>query len=291
MIRFLSILLVALAAGWASPTVSAQPIPAIAAENMWGSILAQLGGDRVTVTSIISDPNADPHEYESSVTTARAFADARYIVLNGAGYDAWAQKLVDGNPASRRLVLSVADELNMPPGANAHFWYNPTFVERIADRMTVDLSRIDPGGNRYYRDRRLLFHRSLTPYYDRIRAIRAAYRGTRVGATESIFVYLATALDLRLISPPPYMQAVANGTEPPVASVVEMERQLTQRQVRLLAYNTQTVTSVTTNAKRIAQTHNVPVVGISETIVPARARFQDWQSAQLDSIRSALARR
>lgn len=269
---------------------AAEPLSAVAAENVWGNILAQLGGTRVNVTSVLTDPNADPHEYEANAATARAFARARYVVLNGAGYDAWAQRLVSADPSTDRLVLSVAETVGGAPNANPHFWYNPAFVERVANRISADLVRIDPAGAFYYHDRRAAFRRACEPYYRRIRRIRAAYRGTAVGATESIFVYLAAALGLRLLSPPAFMLAINDGTEPPVRSVIDLDHQIAERQIRMLAYNVQTITAATTDALRLAEQHDVPVVRISETILPPLATFQSWQTAQLAAIWAALAR-
>src|SRR3989440_10987537 len=102
----------------------------IAGENFWGSIAAQLGGSHVFVTSIVTNPNTDPHDYESSATDARAFATADYVVLNGAGYDDWGQKLLSANPSQNRMVFTVAQLLNKKPGDNEHFWYNPEWVDK-----------------------------------------------------------------------------------------------------------------------------------------------------------------
>src|SRR2546428_809527 len=116
----------------------------IAGENFWGSIAAQLGGSHVSVTSILSNPNTDPHDYESSATDARAFATADYVVLNGAGYDDWGQKLLSANPSQNRKVFTVAELLNKKAGDNEHFWYNPDWVEKVADRITADYQALDP---------------------------------------------------------------------------------------------------------------------------------------------------
>lgn len=284
-------LLVPLAVGLLGRIAAARsPLPTVAAENTWGSILAQLGGERINVTSVVTDPNADPHDYEASAAIARSFAEAAYIVVNGAGYDAWAQHLIDANPSNGRRVLDVGALVGGGPGSNPHFWYDPADVERVADRIAVDLAAIDPSGAAYYRARRAALRRAFEPYDARIRAIRTADHGVAVGATESIFVYLAAALGLRLISPAAFMQAVSDGTEPPVNSVIEMHRQISERQIKMLAYNVQTVTSVTNDIRGLALQYRVPVVGISETIVPVGATFQGWQSAQLDAIRAALVR-
>ncbi|HEY8322939.1 MAG TPA: zinc ABC transporter substrate-binding protein [Ktedonobacterales bacterium] len=260
----------------------------VVGENFWGSIVAQLGGTRVSVRSIVTDPNADPHEYESSAADARAFATARYVVLNGAGYDSWAQKLLDANPVNGRKVFTVATLLNKRAGDNPHFWYNPAFVERMANQVTADLTALDPAGASYFAQRRADFETALTPYHDRIAAIRASFAGRSVGSTESIFVYMASALGLNLTSPPAFMQAVSEGNDPPVSTVAQFQTQITQRQISVLVYNTQTATSVTTNLLQLAAQAHVPVVGITETVQPPNQSFEDWQTSQLARLQKAL---
>src|SRR3984893_17475983 len=116
----------------------------VAAENFWGSIVSQLAGKAGNVTSILRDPNADPHSYESSSDDARAFATADYVVLNGAGYDAWANKLLSGNPNSKRKVLTIAGLLGKKEGDNPHFWYGPDYVSKVTDQIEADLKGLDP---------------------------------------------------------------------------------------------------------------------------------------------------
>src|SRR5512139_3798041 len=102
-------------------------IRVVAAENFWGSIASQLGGTNVSVYVIVNDPNADPHEYEATAADSVAVADANYVIINGAGYDTWAQKLIDANPRSGRRLLNVADLLGKKQGDNPHFWYHPDY--------------------------------------------------------------------------------------------------------------------------------------------------------------------
>ncbi len=263
-------------------------IQVVAGENFWGSIAAQLGGAHVSVTSIVSDPNADPHEYESSTTDARAFATASYVVLNGAGYDTWAQKMLDANPVSGRKVFTVASMLGKHNGDNPHFWYNPAYVERVADQITADYKALDPSNATYYAKQRVAFEAALATYHDRIAAIRSGFAGRKIGSTESIVAYLADALDLNLVSPPAFMQAVSEGNDPPVSAVATFQQQLSQRQISLLIYNKQTATSVTTNLQSIAAQQHIPMVGVTETIQPPTLSFQDWQAGQLAALQQAL---
>src|SRR5467141_613887 len=178
---------------------SGQTLQVIAGENFWGSIAAQLGGSHVAVTSIETNPNTDPHEYESSATDARAFATAGYVILNGAGYDDWGQKLLSANPSQSRTVLTVADLLNRKPGDNPHFWYNPDWVDKVADKITSDYRALDPADAGYFTQQREAFATAFKPYNEAIAQIRGTSGGVPVGSTESIFVYMAQALGLDLI--------------------------------------------------------------------------------------------
>jgi zinc/manganese transport system substrate-binding protein len=261
----------------------------IAGENFWGSIALQLGGSHVSVQSVVSDPNADPHEYESSANDARAFADARLVILNGAGYDDWGKKLLDANPASARHVLIVADLLGKKVGDNPHFWYRPDYVVKVADGITAQYKSIDSANASYFDQRRAEFATALQPYTDEITKIKSKYAGMPVGATESIFVYLAAALGLNLTTRAEFMDAVGEGNDPPASAVVEFQDQISANQIKVLVFNVQTTTAVTTTVRALAASHHIPSVGVSETLLPASLTFQEWQLKQLTSLEAALS--
>jgi zinc/manganese transport system substrate-binding protein len=264
-------------------------INVVAGENFWGSVALQLGGTRVSVQSVVTDPSADPHEYESSANDARAFAEAKLVILNGAGYDDWGKKLLSANQAPGRHVLNLADLLGKKVGDNPHFWYSPEYVGKVADSITAQYRAIDAAGASYFDQRRTDLAAAFKPYTDEIAAIKQKHSGTRVGATESIFVYMAGALGLDLITPVEFMNAVAEGNDPPSAAVVEFQDQISRNQIKVLVYNVQTSTAVTTNIKALAASHHIPSVGVSETLLPDDVTFQEWQLKQLRSLDAALA--
>jgi len=284
-------LLSALLAACGAPPAGAssgKTLQVVAGQNFWGSIAAQLGGTHVSVTSIVTNPNADPHEYESSTQDARAFASADYVILNGAGYDAWGAKLLSANPNPSRKVFTVADLLNKKAGDNPHFWYNPDWVEQVADKITADYTAMDSSDSAYFSQQRDAFRTAMKPYHDRIAKIKSTFHGVPVGSTESIFVYMAQALGLNLISPPEFMQAVAEGNDPPAQTVAEFHDQVAGKKIKVLVYNVQTSTNITEDLKRQATNNGIPVVGVSETLQPVDATFQEWQNAQLLTLQNAL---
>jgi zinc/manganese transport system substrate-binding protein len=245
-------------------------IKVVAGQSFWGDIATQLGGSKASVQSVVTDPNADPHEYETSTNDARAFADADFVILNGAGYDDWAARLLAANPSSHRSVL-------------------PGYVTRMADQITSGYKSIDSADSAFFDQQRAAFTTALKPYTQRVAEIRAKFNGVPVASTESIFVYMATALGLNLISPTAFMNAVSAGNDPPAAAVIDFQNQITGKQARLLVYNVQTATAVTTNIRHLASQENIPIVGVSETLQPESATFQDWQLSQLVAVQNALA--
>jgi zinc/manganese transport system substrate-binding protein len=276
------------ACGGSTPSAPTGALKVVAGQNFWGSIATQLGGSKANVQSVVTDPNADPHEYESSTNDARAFADADFVILNGAGYDDWATRLLAANPSSHRTVLVAADLLGKKAGDNPHLWYNPDYVTRMADQITADYKSIDSADSAYFDEQRAAFSTALEPYTQRIAEIKAKFSGVPVASTESIFVYMATALGLNLISPTAFMNAVSEGNDPPAAAVIDFQNQITGKQAKVLVYNVQTATAVTTNVQHLATQAGIPIVGVSETLQPESATFQDWQLSQLLALQNAL---
>lgn len=276
--------------GYSANSVSAAGpnIQVVAAENFWGSLMGQLCGTHCNVTSIVTDPNADPHEYEASAGDAKAISNARIVIVNGVGYDDWALKLISASSNPNRTVLNVADLLGVVNGSNPHLWYNPNYVNATVKQMYLDLVAVDPANASYYKQQYENVTASLATVDGRMTEIKQQFSGTKVAATEDIFVYLANATGLDLVSPPEFMQAVAEGTDPSVQSVAQFESQLESGNVSVLVYNEQTVTPLTTQMKQIAIEHNVTVVGVTETIQPPDTTFQVWMNAELLGIQNAL---
>ena len=260
----------------------------VAAENFWGSLISQLGGTHAHVISIVSDPNADPHEYESNAVNAEEVANADYVIENGVGYDTWMDKLLSAGTNPNRKVLNVGNLLGKNDGDNPHFWYYPDYVNQVIAQMESDLIAIDPSNAGYYRSQYVALQAALKPYQDRVASIKAQFSGTKVAATESIFVYPAQALGLDLVSPMDFMVAINNDTEPSEQSVVQFENLLNNNQVKVLLYNEQTVTPITETMKKLAGDANIPVVGITETLQPPDASFQDWMNSELINLENAL---
>jgi zinc/manganese transport system substrate-binding protein len=263
-------------------------IVAVAGENFYGDLVARVGGDRVDVTSIISDPAVDPHTYESNARSAEAVADATLVVENGLGYDAFLDHLIGASPRSDRKVVNVQQLLGLTDGSNTHVWYDPATMPRVARAVADALAQIEPAGKAGFEANLKTYLDSFAPLTARIAEIKARYPGTPVAYTEPVPGYLLTALGFQTLTPQGFAKAIENGTDPAPADVATERDLLTGHKVRLLLYNSQAMSPVTESIKSLAGESGVPVVGVSETIPRQNESFVDWQLAQLNEMVAAL---
>ena len=273
-------------AGSTTPS-SSTVINVVAAENFYGDIVKQLGGKFVGVTSIISNPNVDPHEYESSVKTAIMVSKAQLVIENGGGYDDWMDKILSGSPNSNRLVLKGFDVAQDKLPENEHVWYSIDNAATIAQAITNDLKKLDAADAATFENNLQMFKQSLQPIQQTIHAIKSKYAGTPVGLTETIYLYQAVPLGLNILTPFEFQKAMAEGNEPPADTFMTAENQITHRQIKVLIYNEQTVTPSTTKLENDARAQNIPIVPVTETMPPGKT-YQTWMLDQLNVLEQAL---
>jgi zinc/manganese transport system substrate-binding protein len=284
---FNTILLAASIAVSASNAAAAEPVRIVAAENFYGDIAAQIGGARVTVQSILSNPDQDPHMFEASPSIARALTHAQLVVYNGADYDPWMDKLLKASPVQERRTVVAAELLGTQEGANPHLWYDPAAMPAVATAIARQLGEIDPEGRAAYQANLAKVSRSLDQLRQTIATIRARHAGTPVTATEPVFGYMSDALGFTMRNEA-FQLAVMNDTEPSASQIRAFEDDLKTRQVKILFYNSQEEDSFTQRVLRIAQEHHVPIVGVTETM-PEGMHFQAWVAGQLSDIQAKLA--
>jgi zinc/manganese transport system substrate-binding protein len=261
-----------------------------AAENIWGNLAQQLGGRHAAVTSIINNPDADPHDFEPTAADGRTIATAQLVLINGVGYDGWATTLAAANQLRGQMVRVVGDLVGVRPGGNPHRWYNPSDVRRVVDQITADYTALDPADAGYFDARHdVVVNADLRPYFDLIQQIRDRYSCTRVGASESIFAMMAPALGLDLLTPETFLEAMSEGTDPTARDKAVIDAQIREGQIKVYIYNTQNATPDVRAQVDAARAAAIPVIAITETPVPGGVSFQDWQVAQLTAIERALA--
>jgi zinc/manganese transport system substrate-binding protein len=261
----------------------------VAAEDFWGSIAEGVGGDRVAVTDIITNPAADPHDYEATGGDARAFAGAQVSIVNGIGYDEWASKLLAASPDDARIEVEVGDVLGLEAGDNPHQWFSPESVHKVIGALVEAFEEADPGHDSYYEERAAEFEKKdLARYNALIAQIREEFDGTKVGASESIFEPLAPALGLDLITPDGFMDGIAEGTEPSPSDKATADRQIADGEIDLWVYNSQNATPDVKRLNEAAEAAGIPIATVTETLTPEGASFQAWMVRGLEGIQKAL---
>jgi zinc/manganese transport system substrate-binding protein len=261
----------------------------VAAENFWGSLAAQLAGDRARVTSILVDPGADPHTYQPSTRDARRIADANMVIANGLGYDEWAEQLLSASPSSSRVVLNVGRTLGLPSGSNPHRWYYPRDVRAVIAAIVAGYDRLDPADAPYFAARRRLLESHGLARYDALRReIRGRWSGVPVGYSESIFQGLGEDLGLKLATPPSFARAVAEGTDVTAADKQTVDEQARNRRISVWVVNSQNLTPDVQRVSQLARAAGIPVATVTETLSPPNVSFQAWQAAKLERLAAAL---
>lgn len=273
----------------AAPTARAESgmVKLVAAENFYGAIAHRIGGPQVSVTSIISSPEQDPHLFEASPAVARQVADARIVILNGAGYDPWMAKLLRAAPRPGRIVIDAAALTGAKPGDNPHLWYDPATMPKLAEALAAALSKADPGHASDYAARLKETLASLARIEKRVAELRAKYQGTPVTATEPVFSPMAAALGLTMRNQR-FQVSVMNNTEPSARDLAAFESDLKQHKVRALIYNKQVTDKLMERLIAIAKKAKVPVVAVTETM-PDGVSFTDWMLGNIDALDNALA--
>ena len=284
-------LLVALsgAACGTSSAGSSRTLSVVAAENFYGDIAFQIGGARVHVTSILSDPQADPHLFEPGTAVAAEVATATLVIENGLGYDAFVDRLIAAAPNDRRRVVNVSSALGVGSGANPHIWYDLPRAGEIAAAIERGLASVDSAHQSEYRQRLQTFDASLKPLLEALDAIKTRHPGAPVAYTEAVPAYLLQAAGLRILTPEAFARAIEQGTDPPPQAFAAMDSLLTGHLIDVLLYNSQATSPITERLRAVAGQNGIPVVPVTETLPPG-ATFQTWQLGQIRAIAAALDR-
>ncbi len=263
-------------------------IPVVAAENFYGDVVQQLGGERVDVTSILSNPDQDPHLFEASPKTARALQHASIVVYNGADYDPWMVKLLAASKGAKRTTIVAAELSGKKSGDNPHLWYDPSTMPKVARAVNEALVAADPAHKSAYDANLAKFLDSLKPVEAKVAELHAHYAGTPVTATEPVFGYMSDAIGLSMRNMR-FQLAAMNDTEASASDIAAFERDLREKRVRVLIYNSQATEALTKRMLKLAQQSKVPTVSVTET-EPAGNTYQTWMLSQLDALGAALAK-
>jgi zinc/manganese transport system substrate-binding protein len=282
----------ATAAMTVAPTAAAAQqknvIDVVAAENFWGNIASQLGRPDISVTSLITNPNADPHLFETDAADAAKLALARVVIENGAGYDGWMGSLLDAD-SGHPTIVNAASVLHVTGSdPNPHLWYDIPKVPEVAAAISEALTNVDPKDASVFRSNLRRFDNSLAPLTAVLATIRSRFAGAPVAYTERVPGYALAVAHLAVKTPEGFARAIEDGEDPGPADTLAMDQLITKHRIDVLLYNVQTVTPVTTQVRALAQKSGIAIVGVSETMPTSDHAYQEWQLSQLTALLHAL---
>ena len=277
------------AGGSSAAAASVTKITAIGAENEYADVIAQVGGKYVQASSIMSNPNTDPHTFEASPAVAREITAAKLVVQNGVGYDNWATTIENADPSGSRKVINVQQLLGLPDSTpNPHLWYKPTTMPAVASAIATDLGQIDPAHASYYKANAASFTASLAAWTNAIAAFKAAHPGTPVATTEPVADYMLQAAGANNLTPFTFQADVMNGTDPSPQDTALEDALFTQHKVKVFLYNQQVTDSLTESFIKLANENGIPVVGVYETMPTPGFDYQSWMTAEVSALSKAV---
>jgi zinc/manganese transport system substrate-binding protein len=275
----------------ASAASGAGLVNVVASTNVYGDIVKTIGGPAVAVTSIIDNPDKDPHEYEADARTQLALSKAQLVIENGGGYDDFVDTMLKSAP-TKPTVINVADvsgrnQHSADGQFNEHLWYDFPTVEKLAAQLVTDLSAAEPGQVATFKSNARAFTTELDQLQREEAAIKAKHGGEGVAITEPVPLYLLEAAGLVNKTLQKFSEAIEEDTDVPPAVLKETENLFDTKQVKLLAYNQQTTGPQTEAVLAAAKRNNIPVVPVTETL-PTDQSYLSWMRANLRAISSAL---
>lgn len=270
---------------WGTP-LFAKPIFIVAAENMYGDIAKQIGGVHVDVTTILSNPDQDPHSFELTPSVGYALTKAQLVIINGVGYDAWADRLLSHQTQNRPKIILAQDILGKKMGDNPHLWYDIDGMQKLSQYLAKQYIDLMPENRNLFEANLAQFSNQLTQIKKRIETIKSQHLGLFVAATEPVCGIMVEKLGFEM-GEQNFQWVIMNGGEPSPRQVAQFEDDLRQKKIKLLFYNAQVITPETDRLKQIANQANIPIIGVSETM-PEGMSYQQWMNDTLSKIEAAL---
>ncbi len=265
-------------------------IAAVGAENEYADVISQIGGQYVTVSAIMSDPNTDPHTFESSANVSKQVQAASLVVQNGVGYDDFMSTILKAAPNAGRKVVNVQQLRNLPDDTpNPHLWYDPATMPVVAKALADDLSALQPDHTSYFRTNEQTFLNSLKPWTDALASFKQQYPNVPVAVTEPVADYMLDAAGTQDKTPMSMQSAVMNGTDPSPQDITTQTSLFTGKQVKAFLYNQQVTDELTTKFLAAANAAHIPVVSVYETMPTDGYNYQKWMVAEVQALRRAVA--
>lgn len=312
-------------AGTSSPAASGSDddkISVVASTNVYGSLAAEVGGDAVEVTSIVTSLAQDPHSYEASARDQLTVSQADLVIENGGGYDSFLDGLVEASGSTAPVLTAVEFSHDFPgaeghdehasddgddhasddsdghdhdheghdhiEGFNEHVWYDPHTIAHLVEDIAHELGELDAAQAETFEANAQALIERINGLETSLETISAAHQGEKIFVTEPVPLYLAAAAGLENATPAAFSEAVEEGQDVPPATLLEAQQILRSGDVRIVIVNAQTGGAETTEITKLADELNIPVLEFTE-LMPDGVDYVGWMQQNIDEISGALA--
>lgn len=261
-------------------------IEVVASVNQWGTVAKTLGGDNVNVTSIINSTNVDAHDYEPTTSDIAKLQKAQVIIVNGAGYDAWAVKAAQ---SAKATVVNAAEVGGVKDGDNPHVWFSADVRKAMAQAITDAYAKADSAKKSDFDKLNDQWMTEEGNVEGKIAEVKQKSDGLAYAATESVASYLAEDMGLADATPSGYAQATANESEPTPTDIKQFTDALKAGEIKLLVVNTQEESELTGKITNAAKSANVPMVNLTEQMPEQYDSLTAWMEGLVDAFSKAIA--
>ncbi|OBA61917.1 ABC transporter substrate-binding protein [Mycobacterium sp. 1100029.7] len=265
-----------------------QDAAVVASTDVWGSVAHAVAGRHRNIKSILHGATIDPHTYQPSPGDAAAVIDSSLVIYNGGGYDPWITQMLSGHPDIKAIdAYSFVGGKDSGEQPNEHVFYDLDVAKTVADTIADRLAALDADNSAEYHANAAEFGHQADAIATSERSVANTYPSTSVIATEPVAYYLLKATGLVNRTPPAFMSANENGTDPSPADMAFVLDLVDHHQVAAVLVNPQTSTPAIAGLQDAARRAGVPVVQVTETL-PDGADYLTWQRNTVNQLRDAL---
>lgn len=261
-------------------------IEVVASVNQWGTVAKTLGGDNVNVTSIINSTNVDAHDYEPTTSDIAKLQKAQVIIVNGAGYDAWAVKATQ---TANATIVNAAEVGGVNDGENPHVWFSADVRKAVAQAITKAYEQADAAKKNDFDKMNDQWTAEENNVESKITEVKQKTDGLAYAATESVASYLAEDMGLTDATPSGYARATANESEPTPTDIKQFTDALKAGEIKLLVVNTQEESELTGKITDAAKSVEVPMVELTEQMPEQYDSLTAWMEGLVDAFSQAIA--
>lgn len=268
--------------GQAKPSKSTEQLQVVASLDFYAEPARAILGKSGQVDSLINSASVDPHDYSATTADAKQVANADVVIMNGAGYDSWLNKLVQADDQGPKLINVAQDIAHLSAGGNEHLWYDFTIMPKLTRKLVKIFSKKKPQKRAVFQENAQRYLAKLKRLQKKQEQLQQTLQGQPVMITEPVFNYVLSALGMTIVNPD-FAQAIENGADPQPTDLQKMQQQLDQRQVRFLVVNAQVSNPVIQELVKRAKRHRVPILKVTETL-PAKQNYLSWMTNQLSTL-------